>query len=195
MFTRLIIATLLFCASVASAQETDTEEASATMVKIVTSMGDITLELFPEQAPESVENFLQYASDGFYEGTIFHRVISHFMIQGGGFDAEMAKKPTRDPITNEADNGLNNDRGTIAMARTSAVNSATSQFFINVQDNMALDHTGTGSTREWGYAVFGKVVEGIEVVDGIRFVDTGVVNGMRDVPNETVVIERAEIIE
>ena len=195
MFTRLIIATLLFCASVVSAQETVTEEASATMVKIVTSKGEITLELFPEQAPESVENFLQYASDGFYEGTIFHRVISHFMIQGGGFDAEMAKKPTRDPITNEADNGLNNDRGTIAMARTSAINSATSQFFINVQDNMALDHTGTGSTREWGYAVFGKVVEGIEVVDNIRFVDTGVVKGMRDVPDETVVIERVEIVE
>ena len=195
MFSRIFIAVALLGASVVSAQEADSEAAMPTRVKMHTSKGAITLELFPEQAPASVENFLQYVSDGFYEGVIFHRVISHFMIQGGGFTTDMEKKPTREPITNEADNGLKNTRGSIAMARTSNVNSATSQFFINVQDNVALDHTGTGSTREWGYAVFGNVVEGMDVVEDIRFVETGVVGGMRDVPDEAIVIERVEIIE
>ena len=195
MFKRLCFAAALLCASIVSAQETDSEAATAARVTIHTSKGAITLDLYPQQAPASVENFLQYAADGYYDGTIFHRVISHFMIQGGGFTADMTKKTPREPITNEADNGLKNARGTIAMARTSNPHSATSQFFINVQDNVPLDNTGTDSTRAWGYAVFGKVVEGMEVVDDIRFVETGIVNGMRDVPTEAIVIERVEVIE
>jgi cyclophilin family peptidyl-prolyl cis-trans isomerase len=195
MFNRLIIAAVFLCAGIVSAQEADSDATTKTTVTMHTSRGAITLELFPEQAPATVENFLQYARDGFYEGTIFHRVISHFMIQGGGFTTEMIKKETREAIENEATNGLNNNRGTIAMARTSDPHSATAQFFINVQDNSPLDHTGTGSSREWGYVVFGEVTAGMDVVDDIRFVETTVVNGMRDVPVETIVIERVEIPE
>jgi cyclophilin family peptidyl-prolyl cis-trans isomerase len=195
MFNRLIIAAVFLCAGIVSAQEADSDATTNTTVTMHTSKGAITLELFPEQAPATVENFLQYARDGFYEGTIFHRVISHFMIQGGGFTTEMIKKETREAIENEATNGLNNNRGTIAMARTSDPHSATAQFFINVQDNSPLDHTGTSSSREWGYVVFGEVTEGMDVVDDIRFAETAVVNGMRDVPVETIVIERVEISE
>lgn len=157
-------------------------------VTIHTNRGDIRLELYPEAAPKTVENFLQYANDGFYAGTIFHRVISHFMIQGGGMTPDMNRKQTRDPIINEADNGLKNLRGTIAMARTNEINSATSQFFINVEVNGALDHTGTANSRAWGYAVFGRVIDGMDVVDDIRFVPTE-----RDVPTETVLIESVEV--
>jgi cyclophilin family peptidyl-prolyl cis-trans isomerase len=160
---------------------------------IHTSKGDIELELFAEQAPRTVENFIGYASSGFYDGTLFHRVISHFMIQGGGFTPDMEKKPTGEPIPNEADNGLSNKRGTIAMARTNDPHSATAQFFINVQDNMNLDHTGQGSSATWGYAVFGRVTSGMEVVDDIRFVQTDRVGPYSDVPVEPVVIERVEI--
>jgi len=167
-------------------------------VTLHTNKGDITLELYPQKAPISVANFLQYANDGFYDGTIFHRVISHFMIQGGGmtlveYEGEdgvnMVPKPTRDPIVNEADNGLKNERGTVAMARTNEVNSATSQFFINVELNGSLDHTGTENSRSWGYAVFGRVIDGMDVVDEIRFVETG----PRDVPVEPVIIESVEV--
>jgi len=157
-----------------------------------TNKGDIHLELFAEQAPVTVQNFIGYAKSGFYDGTLFHRVISHFMIQGGGFTPGMNKKATGQPIANEADNGLSNKRGTIAMARTSDPHSATAQFFINVQDNINLDHTGT-SPGGWGYAVFGKVTEGMDVVDEIRFVPTGRVGPYADVPVEDVVIERVEI--
>ena len=196
MYSRLFIAAALLITSIVSAQESENSPASAARVVLHTSKGAVTLDLFPEQAPASVENFLQYARDGYYDGTIFHRVISHFMIQGGGFTADMEKKETRAAIQNEADNGLKNSRGTIAMARTNDPHSATSQFFINVQDNTALDNTGTSSTRAWGYAVFGEVVEGLEVVDDIRFVETtSHASGMGDVPVETVTIERVEIIE
>lgn len=195
MSSRLCIAAALLCASAVAAQETNSETTAATRVTIYTSKGAMTLELYPEQAPATVENFLQYAGDGFYDGMIFHRVISNFMIQGGGFSADMEKKPTREAIENEAGNGLKNTRGTIAMARTGDPHSATSQFFINVQDNVSLDHTGTSSSRAWGYTVFGAVVEGMEVVDDIRVAETAVVNRMRDVPVETIVIERVEIIE
>ena len=195
MIYRLCIAAAFLCVSLVSAQQSDGETAPGARVTIHTSKGAITLQLYPEQAAGSVENFLQYARDGFYDGTIFHRVISHFMIQGGGFTQEMMKKQTREPIQNEADNGLKNTRGTIAMARTSDPHSATSQFFINVQDNIPLDHTGIGSTRAWGYTVFGEVVEGMKVVDDIRFAETTTVNGMRDVPVVALVIERVEIIE
>lgn len=159
-----------------------------------TSKGPIEVELFKDQAPISVENFLQYARDGHYDGTIFHRVISGFMVQGGGFDVDFNQKPTRDPITNEADNGLSNKRGTLAMARTSAPNSATSQFFINVVDNTALDHRGQQSGRTWGYAVFGRVIEGMDVVDEIRFVETAARAPHQDVPVEPIVIERVEVL-
>jgi len=158
-----------------------------------TSLGDIQLELFAAEAPKSVENFLAYARSGFYDGTIFHRVISHFMIQGGGFTTEMEKKPTGEPIVNEADNGLSNKRGTIAMARTNHPHSATAQFFINVQDNINLDHTGKSDSRSWGYAVFGRVTEGMDIVDQIRFVQTQRVGPFSDVPVEPVIIERVEV--
>jgi peptidyl-prolyl cis-trans isomerase B (cyclophilin B) len=160
------------------------------MVKLHTNFGEITLELNTEKAPITTANFLQYVDNGFYNGTIFHRVIDGFMIQGGGFDATMQQKETADEIKNEADNGLSNDKYTIAMARTSAPHSASSQFFINVADNAFLNHTApTGSG--WGYCVFGKVIAGMDVVDKIKKAATASRNGHQDVPVENVVIERA----
>lgn len=156
------------------------------MVKIETSMGDITLSLDSEKAPISVENFLQYVDDGYYDGLIFHRVIPNFMIQGGGMDENLASKPTRDPIKNEADNGLGNNRGTIAMARTNVVDSATAQFFINLRDNDFLNHGG----RDFGYAVFGEVTEGMDIVDAIAGVATGNQGPHGDVPLEPITITR-----
>jgi len=160
-----------------------------------TSMGPVTIELFEDEAPISVENFLTYARDGHYDGTIFHRVIGNFMIQGGGFDADFNQKPTRDMIINEADNGLKNMRGTLAMARTGMPHSASAQFFINVVDNPALDHRGKQSGRTWGYAVFGRVTEGMDVVDTIRAVETTARPPHQDVPVEPVIIERVEITD
>jgi peptidyl-prolyl cis-trans isomerase B (cyclophilin B) len=162
---------------------------------IHTSMGDIKLELLADQAPASVDNFISYAKSGFYDGTIFHRVISHFMIQGGGFTADMEKKATREPIANEANNGLSNIRGTVAMARTNDPHSATAQFFINTQDNLNLNHTDESSSRTWGYAVFGRVTEGMSVVDEIRFVETTTTPPYSNVPKVPVVIESVEIID
>lgn len=154
------------------------------MVIIATNYGDITVELFEDQAPVTVANFLQYADDEHYDGLIFHRVINGFMIQGGGMDATMTPRATREPIKNEADNGLKNERGTLAMARTMNVNSATSQFFINLSDNSFLNH----GSRDFGYAVFGKVTAGMEVVDAIAKVKTGNKGGHQDVPREAVEI-------
>jgi peptidyl-prolyl cis-trans isomerase A (cyclophilin A) len=154
------------------------------MITIKTNHGDIEVELFDDKAPISCENFRQYATDGHYNGTIFHRVIPNFMIQGGGMDENLSGKPTRDPIKNEADNGESNERGTLAMARTSVVDSATSQFFINLKDNDFLNH----GTRDFGYAVFGKVVGGMDVVDTIAGVDTGTRSGHQDVPVDAVKI-------
>ncbi|MDX1555123.1 MAG: peptidylprolyl isomerase [Xanthomonadales bacterium] len=165
------------------------------MVMIRTSLGDIQVELFRDKAPETVANFLQYARDGHYDDTVFHRVISHFMIQGGGFTADMQQKPTREPVRNEANNGLSNQRGTIAMARTPDPHSATSQFFINVQDNPNLDFTGEESSRGWGYTVFGRVTEGMDVVDEIRFVETGPRPPHHDVPVDAVVIESVDVVD
>jgi cyclophilin family peptidyl-prolyl cis-trans isomerase len=162
------------------------------VVVITTSAGDITVELFKDRAPVSVENFLQYARAGFYDGTIFHRVKSDFMIQGGGFTPEMAEKPTRPPIQNEATNGLKNARGTIAMARTRALRSATSQFYINLVDNRRLDHAGY-SPEDFGYAVFGRVLTGMEVVDKIASVPTGIKSGHEDVPTTPVLITKVTI--
>jgi peptidyl-prolyl cis-trans isomerase B (cyclophilin B) len=185
-FFTLIIMSL----PVAHAQTDSQTESENPQVTIHTNHGDIRLELFPNESPISVANFLQYANDGFYSDTIFHRVISHFMIQGGGMTADMNKKATRDPIVNEADNGLKNKRGTIAMARTNDINSATSQFFINVEVNGALNHTSTANSREWGYAVFGKVIDGMDVVDDIRFV-TITLPG--NIPDDPVIIESVEV--
>ena len=160
------------------------------MINLKTSMGDIVIELDDEKAPISAANFTQYVEDGFYDGTIFHRVIENFMVQGGGMTADMAQKPTRDAIENEAGNGLKNDRGSVAMARTNAPHSATAQFFINVKDNAFLDHPGQDG---WGYCVFGKVVEGMDVVDKIKAVETTTRNGHGDVPAEPITIEKAEV--
>jgi len=161
---------------------------------IHTSLGDIKLELYADKAPVSVENFVGYAKNGYYDGTIFHRVISHFMIQGGGFTPDMKKKSPGEAIFNEAGNGLSNRRGTIAMARTNDPHSATAQFFINTQDNTNLDFTSEANSRTWGYAVFGKVTEGLEVVDEIRYVETGSNPPYSNVPTVPVVIESVEII-
>lgn len=162
------------------------------MVKLHTNHGIITLELDAEKAPKTVENFLQYVRDGFFDGTIFHRVIDGFMIQGGGFEPGMTQKPTRAAIENEASNGLKNETYTIAMARTPDPNSATAQFFINVANNSFLNFTAP-TPQGYGYAVFGKVVEGMDVVDKIRKVKTGSRAGHQDVPLEDVVITQAEI--
>jgi cyclophilin family peptidyl-prolyl cis-trans isomerase len=161
------------------------------MVKLQTSMGDIVIELNQKAAPVTVKNFLDYVQDGIYNGTIFHRVINGFMIQGGGFGANMQRKGTKPPIVNEASNGLKNDRGTIAMARTNVPDSATSQFFINLVNNAPLNY----SSKSPGYAVFGKVVKGMEVVDAIAKVKTTTRSGMRDVPAEVVEIKSAEILD
>ncbi|MEM8491138.1 MAG: peptidylprolyl isomerase [Pseudomonadota bacterium] len=164
------------------------------MVTLHTTYGPIKLELDPEKAPATVANFLEYARDGFYDGTIFHRVIDNFMIQGGGFDPEMRQKTTREPIENEADNGLVNDYGTVAMARTMDPHSATAQFFINVKDNDFLNHSGK-NMQGWGYAVFGKVVEGDEVLNKIRAVATTSRAGHQDVPVDPVLIQSVEVAE
>jgi peptidyl-prolyl cis-trans isomerase B (cyclophilin B) len=163
-------------------------------VLLQTNMGNIVLELYPEKAPKTVENFLAYVNEGFYDGTIFHRVIPNFMIQGGGFTEQMSKKITRAPITNEADNGLRNRIGTVAMARTNDPHSATAQFFINVAQNSFLDFREK-TDRAYGYAVFGKVTQGMKVVNKIRTVRTGFKNGHGDVPLEAVIIEKARQIK
>ncbi len=158
------------------------------VVVVETSMGSITIELFKDQAPVSVANFLEYVRDGFYPGTIWHRVVPGYVIQGGGFTQQMAEKPTRPPIQNEATNGLSNRRGTVAMARTRSLRSATSQFYINLNDNPSLDHTGF-SPDVFGYAVFGRVIDGMDVVNRIGQVKTGSRDGMDDVPVEPVLIK------
>lgn len=160
------------------------------MVKLQTNYGDITLELNADKAPITVANFLQYVDSGFFDGTIFHRVIDNFMIQGGGFDEKMQQKATNAQIQNEANNGLSNDRYTIAMARTSVPHSASSQFFINVNDNDFLNHTAP-TPNGWGYCVFGKVTAGMDVVDKIKKVATTNKHGHQDVPVENVVIQKA----
>ncbi len=162
-------------------------------VKLHTNHGVITLELDAEKAPLTVANFLAYVESGHYNNTVFHRVIDGFMIQGGGFEPGMNQKPTGEQIKNEADNGLKNERGTIAMARTQAPHSATAQFFINVADNDFLNHRSP-DLQGWGYCVFGKVTEGMDVVDAIRKVKTGSSGFHQDVPKEDVVIERAEVV-
>ncbi len=167
--------------------------AESARVQLQTNQGAIVIALDAQRAPKTVENFLAYVRDGFYDGTIFHRVIENFMIQGGGFTPDMKQKPTQASIQNEADNGLKNTRYTIAMARTNDPHSATAQFFINVADNDFLNHTAPTSNG-WGYAVFGEVVEGTDVVDAIRKVKTGSKGFHQDVPAQDVIIEKASIV-
>ncbi len=166
--------------------------ADAPHVSLKTSMGEIVLELYPEKAPKTVDNFLSYVKSGHYNGTIFHRVINNFMIQGGGFDKDMKQKPTNPPIENEAKNGLKNEAYTVAMARTSAPHSASAQFFINVKNNSFLDYPGQDG---WGYCVFGKVIKGTDVVDRIKAVETTSKGMFQDVPVKPVVIESASVVK
>ena len=161
------------------------------MIRFETSHGAFTVELFPKQAPVTVENFLKYVDDGFFDGTIFHRIVPGFVIQGGGLTADFASRKTRAPISNEAKNGLKNTRGSLSMARTSDINSATSQFFVNLKDNGFLDH----GPRDYGYAVFGRVSDGMEVIDKIAGVRTGTRKGYQDAPLEDVVIVSARRLE
>ncbi|MGE0081484.1 MAG: peptidylprolyl isomerase [Thiohalomonadaceae bacterium] len=182
---RTLFALLLGALAFGSAMAADNPR-----VRLETSLGDIVVELYPDKAPQTVENFLQYVKDGHYDGTIFHRVIEGFVIQGGGFTPDMVQKPTRGPVMNEADNGLRNTVGTIAMARTNDPHSATAQFYINVANNSALDFREK-TPRAWGYAVFGRVVKGMDTVGKIKSVPTTSVGPYRDVPREPVVIRKA----
>ncbi|CAM4259447.1 peptidylprolyl isomerase [Bordetella muralis] len=180
--------------STPSSKEGTKPMSTSPRVKLQTNQGDIVITLDAEKAPKTVENFLSYVKTGFYNGTIFHRVIDGFMIQGGGFEAGLKQKPTQAPIENEANNGLKNDKYTLAMARTSDPHSATAQFFINVSNNDFLNFTAP-TPNGWGYAVFGKVTEGTEVVDKIKGVKTGNSGFHQNVPTEDVVIEKAEVLE
>ena len=179
--------------SLSNTNNQETTMSDMPVVQLETSMGDITIELNEEKAPKTVENFLNYVNSGHYEGTIFHRVIDGFMIQGGGMDAQMNEKKTNAPIENEADNGLKNDKGTIAMARTQDPHSATSQFFINVKDNDFLNHSGK-NMQGWGYTVFGKVTDGMDVIEKMRSVATGRFGMNADVPNEPITINSAKVV-
>ncbi|TCS33304.1 peptidyl-prolyl cis-trans isomerase A (cyclophilin A)/peptidyl-prolyl cis-trans isomerase B (cyclophilin B) [Paucimonas lemoignei] len=190
-FSGILLATSAL--TVQAADKAEKTAASANpQVLLKTSMGDIVLELNAGKAPKTVENFLQYVKSGHYSGTIFHRVIENFMIQGGGFDKDMTQKPTRAPIENEAKNGLKNDAYTVAMARTSAPHSASAQFFINTKDNDFLNYPGQDG---WGYAVFGKVVKGKDVVDKIKTVPTGNKGFHQNVPTTPVIIESASVVK
>lgn len=191
MLFRTLTVALLFITLLLSPTESTAQ--TNPVVVMETSLGDITIELFQDRAPISVENFLAYANDGFYEGTVFHRVIQQFMIQGGGMIADLSQKTTRAPIKNEATNGVSNARGTIAMARTNVVDSATSQFFINTVDNArSLDNTGTDA-RSYGYAVFGNVTDGMDVVDKIAAVATQAQGPHQNVPREPVIINAISV--
>lgn len=187
----LVLLSCLAAGMVVAGTDVSAED-QAPKVEIKTSKGTIVVELDPKAAPKSVENFFSYVNDGTYDGTIFHRVIKDFMIQGGGFVPQMVQKKTKAPVVNEADNGLKNLRGTIAMARTTEPHSATSQFFINTVDNSFLDHTAK-NTQGWGYCVFGKVVEGMDTVDEITKVKTANKMGHQDVPVVPVIIEKVTV--
>jgi len=189
---KMVAGLMMLCVAVLLPVQILVAQSPNPVVVIETSMGDITIELNQDKAPKSVENFLQYAKSGFYADTIFHRIIQGFMIQGGGLTANMARKPTRDPIPNEANNGLKNERGTIAMARTSEINSATSQFFINTVNNAGLNHKGE-SPDQYGYAVFGKVIQGMDVVDKIERVTTDTKGSYQNVPSRPIVIKSVRI--
>ena len=188
------VAAVAVCLVMWLASPAGAADGSRPRVKLVTSLGEIVIELYPDKAPASVANFLAYVREGFYDGLVFHRVIPGFVIQAGGLDQDLnPRPPTHPPVRNEADNGLKNRAYTVALARTPQPHSATSQFFINLRDNPGLDHTSK-TARGWGYAVFGRVVEGRQVVDRIAAVPTGLRGGYRDVPLKPVVIRKAEVI-
>jgi peptidyl-prolyl cis-trans isomerase B (cyclophilin B) len=189
----LLILTLILTSTLSFSMENKKAD-TQTKVKLSTSMGTIVVQVKGKSAPISSENFLTYVKEGFYDGTIFHRIIPSFMAQGGGFDGDLKQKEVHDSIKNEADNGLKNTRGTLAMARTPDPDSATAQFFINYKDNAFLDYTSS-TAQGWGYAVFAEVVEGMDVVDKMEKVATGNTGGHQDVPKENIVIEKAEIIK
>ncbi|MEQ1740447.1 MAG: peptidylprolyl isomerase [Methyloglobulus sp.] len=192
---RTLILSALLCISATSSFATENKMSEpSSKIKLTTSLGAIIVQLNTEKAPVSSANFLTYVNEGFYNGTIFHRVIKGFMAQGGGFDVSFKQKETHAPIKNEADNGLKNARGTLAMARTNDPNSATGQFFINLKDNGFLDHTSP-TPSGWGYAVFGEVVEGMEVVDKMAEQPTGNKGGHQDVPKTDIIIKKAEVIK
>ena len=195
-FVKTLFALLLvgLCVLPAYAASTPAQKGKSTMVKLHTNHGIITIKLDAEKAPNTVKNFLEYVNSGFYNNTIFHRVIDNFMIQGGGFEPGMKQKPVNAPIKNEANNGLKNVKGSIAMARTQDPHSASAQFFINIKDNDFLNHTSP-TVQGWGYAVFGQVVEGMEVIDAIRSLKTGRHGMHQDVPVEAVLIEHASLLE
>ena len=191
---KIILFMILLLTSTLSFATEKTMSDTPTKVKLTTNLGEIIIQLNAEKAPVSSANFLTYVNEGFYNGTIFHRVIPDFMAQGGGFDTSFNQKAVHAPIKNEADNGLKNTRGTLAMARTNDPNSATAQFFINLKDNTFLNHTGKNASG-WGYAVFGEVIEGMDVVDAMAKQPTGNRGGHQDVPKTDIVIEKAEVVK
>ncbi len=192
--SKLMLALMLFLTTTLSFATENKMSESSTKVKLTTTLGDIIIALNSEKAPISSANFINYVNEGFYNGTIFHRVIPGFMAQGGGFDVDFNQKATNAQIKNEADNGLTNQRGTLAMARTNVPDSATAQFFINYKDNSFLNYTSP-TTSGWGYAVFGEVIEGMDVVDAMAKAATGNRGGHQDVPKVDIVIEKAEVIK
>ena len=191
---KIILFMILLLTSTLSFATEKTMSDTPTKVKLTTNLGEIIIQLNAEKAPISSANFLTYVNEGFYNGTIFHRVIPDFMAQGGGFDTSFNQKAVHAPIKNEADNGLKNTRGTLAMARTNDPNSATAQFFINLKDNAFLNHTGKNASG-WGYAVFGEVIEGMDVVDTMAKQPTGNRGGHQDVPKTDIIIEKAEVVK
>ena len=191
---KIILFMILLLTSTLSFATEKTMSDTPTKVKLTTNLGEIIIQLDAEKAPVSSANFLTYVNEGFYNGTIFHRVIPDFMAQGGGFDTSFNQKAVHAPIINEADNGLKNTRGTLAMARTNDPNSATGQFFINLKDNTFLNHTGKNASG-WGYAVFGEVIEGMDVVDAMAKQPTGNRGGHQDVPKTDIIIEKAEVVK
>jgi len=191
---KIILFMILLLTSTLSFATEKTMSDTPTKVKLTTNLGEIIIQLNAEKAPVSSANFLTYVNEGFYNGTIFHRVIPDFMAQGGGFDTSFNQKAVHSPIKNEADNGLKNTRGTLAMARTNDPNSATAQFFINLKDNTFLNHTGKNASG-WGYAVFGEVIEGMDVVDAMAKQPTGNRGGHQDVPKTDIIIEKAEVVK
>jgi len=190
----IVLSLMLFLTTTLSFASENKMSDTQNKVKLTTSLGEIVIQLNSEKAPNTSENFIKYVKEGFYTGTIFHRIIPGFMAQGGGFDTDFNQKPVHAAIENEADNGLKNSRGTLAMARTGDPHSATAQFFINYKDNSFLDHTAPNS-QGWGYAVFAEVVEGMDIVDAMADAATATRGGHQDVPKEDIIIEKAEMVD